>query len=234
MSPSSPHLLSLPIPSCFHPMLQVIISPSPHTVPVDTARFLGGILYLLFWCSAGQLFERFAVCLLNLFQQILRCEDYHPPQTLHLSECECMCVCMSVVQVGGEYECGAGGRESTVRLDKTFHIICLPLSPASPPPQVMEAHQAKLRFFKASTCQQLLERLVGHFMLLSEEVASVVTSRWLTLRFPFKRACQTCFVSFIRRSCRTGKQIRRILVSLSVCLSSISLIPSLGRAWEGG
>ena len=91
-------------------MLQVIISPSPHTVPVDTARFLSGILYLLFWCSAGQLFERFAVCLLNLFQQILRCEDYHPPQTLHLSECECMCVCMSVVQVGGEYECGAGGR----------------------------------------------------------------------------------------------------------------------------
>ena len=124
---------------------------------------------------------------------------------------------MSVVQVGGEYECGAGGRGSTVRLDKTFHIICLPLSPASPPPQVMEAHQAKLRFFKASTCQQLLERLVGHFMLLSEEVASVVTSRWLTLRFPFKRACQMRFVSFIPRSCRTGKQIRRILVSLSVC-----------------
>jgi len=36
----------------------------------------------------------------------------------------------------------------------------------------MEAHQAKLRFFKASTCQELLERLVGHFMVLSEEELS--------------------------------------------------------------
>jgi len=77
----------------------------------------------------GQLFERFVVCALNLFQQILRCEDYNPPQNLHLSE-------------------------------------------SSPPPQVMEAHQAKLRFFKASTCQELLERLVGHFMGLSEEELS--------------------------------------------------------------
>ena len=35
---------------------------------------------------------------------------------------------------------------------------------------MLEAHQAKLTFFKAATCQYLLERLVGHFMLLSEEV----------------------------------------------------------------
>lgn len=33
----------------------------------------------------------------------------------------------------------------------------------------MEAHQAKLSFFKASTCQQLLERLVAHYLLLSDE-----------------------------------------------------------------
>ena len=52
----------------------------------------------------------------------------------------------------------------------SFLLSYSSLSAASPPPQVMEAHQAKLRFFKASTCQQLLERLVGHFMLLSEEV----------------------------------------------------------------
>ena len=50
--------------------------------------------------------------------------------------------------------------------------------PASPPPQVMEAHQAKLRFFKASTCQELLERLVGHFMVLSEEVGITCGEDW--------------------------------------------------------
>ena len=33
----------------------------------------------------------------------------------------------------------------------------------------MEAHQAKLAFFKASTCQQMLERLVGHYLPLSAE-----------------------------------------------------------------
>ena len=38
-----------------------------------------------------------------------------------------------------------------------------------PPPGVLEAHQAKLGFFKASTCQQLLERLVGDYLLLSDD-----------------------------------------------------------------
>jgi hypothetical protein len=33
----------------------------------------------------------------------------------------------------------------------------------------MEAHQAKLAFFKASVCQQMLERLVGHYLPLSAE-----------------------------------------------------------------
>ena len=33
----------------------------------------------------------------------------------------------------------------------------------------MEAHQAKITFFKASTCQQILERLVGHYLPLSAE-----------------------------------------------------------------
>ena len=42
----------------------------------------------------------------------------------------------------------------------------------------MEAHQAKLRFFKASTCQELLERLVGHFMVLSEEVGITCGEDW--------------------------------------------------------
>lgn len=42
----------------------------------------------------------------------------------------------------------------------------------------MEAHQAKLRFFKASTCQELLERLVGHFMVLSEEVGITSGEDW--------------------------------------------------------
>ncbi len=33
----------------------------------------------------------------------------------------------------------------------------------------MEGHQAKLTFFKASVCEAMLERLIGHYMLLSEE-----------------------------------------------------------------
>ncbi len=33
----------------------------------------------------------------------------------------------------------------------------------------MEAHQAKLAFFKASTCQHLLEKLVGDYLLLSQD-----------------------------------------------------------------
>ncbi len=37
------------------------------------------------------------------------------------------------------------------------------------PPGVMEAHHAKLSFFKASVCETMLERLVGHYLLLSEE-----------------------------------------------------------------
>lgn len=38
-----------------------------------------------------------------------------------------------------------------------------------PPPGVLEAHQSKLAFFKATTCQQLLERLVGEYLLLSDD-----------------------------------------------------------------
>ena len=34
---------------------------------------------------------------------------------------------------------------------------------------VMEAHHAKLEFFKASISEHMLERLVGKYMLLSEE-----------------------------------------------------------------
>ena len=37
------------------------------------------------------------------------------------------------------------------------------------PPGVMEAHHAKLEFFKASISEHMLERLVGKYMLLSEE-----------------------------------------------------------------
>ena len=40
---------------------------------------------------------------------------------------------------------------------------------AVPPPGVMEGHQAKLSFFKVSTCHQMLERLIGHYLPLSEE-----------------------------------------------------------------
>lgn len=40
---------------------------------------------------------------------------------------------------------------------------------AVPPPGIMEAHQAKLAFFKASMCQQLLEKLVVHYLLLTDE-----------------------------------------------------------------
>jgi hypothetical protein len=43
----------------------------------------------------------------------------------------------------------------------------LRLSESSPPPQVIEAQQAKLNFFKASTCQAIMERLICHFMPLS-------------------------------------------------------------------
>lgn len=38
-----------------------------------------------------------------------------------------------------------------------------------PPPGIMEAHQARLEFFKASRCQHLLEELIGHYLLLSDE-----------------------------------------------------------------
>ena len=104
------------------------------------------------------------------------------------------------------------------RWEGSISSVYLPLSPASPPPQVMEAHQAKLRFFKASTCQQLLERLVGHFMLLSEEVPSQCGDfKMVDCGFSLQESMSDVFVSFICRSCRTGKQIRRILVSLSVC-----------------
>ena len=33
----------------------------------------------------------------------------------------------------------------------------------------MEAHQAKLTFFKAAMCQQVLEKLVGSYLVLSPE-----------------------------------------------------------------
>ena len=46
----------------------------------------------------------------------------------------------------------------------------LPPSLAAPPPQVMDAQQAKLAFFKALTCQTILQRLVCHYMPLSHQV----------------------------------------------------------------
>ncbi len=46
--------------------------------------------------------------------------------------------------------------------------MCIPPT-AVLPPGVMEAHRAKLSFFKASVCEAMLERLVGHYLLLSEE-----------------------------------------------------------------
>ena len=46
--------------------------------------------------------------------------------------------------------------------------MCIPPT-AMLPPGVMEAHHAKLSFFKASVCETMLERLVGHYLLLSEE-----------------------------------------------------------------
>ena len=48
-----------------------------------------------------------------------------------------------------------------------FSCPLLPL--AVLPPGVMEAHHAKLEFFKASISEHMLERLVGKYMLLSEE-----------------------------------------------------------------
>jgi hypothetical protein len=45
----------------------------------------------------------------------------------------------------------------------------LQLSKSVPPPQVMDAQQAKLAFFKASTCQTILQRLVCHYMPLSQQ-----------------------------------------------------------------
>ena len=55
-----------------------------------------------------------------------------------------------------------------------LHIPSLLLPPsvraiAVPPPGIMEAHQAKLAFFKASVCEQMLERLIGHYLPLSDE-----------------------------------------------------------------
>ena len=37
------------------------------------------------------------------------------------------------------------------------------------PPGVMEAHRAKLEFFKSSVSEHMLERLIGKYMLLTEE-----------------------------------------------------------------
>lgn len=45
----------------------------------------------------------------------------------------------------------------------------MPYDTAVPPPGVMEAHEVKLAFFKASTCQQMLEHLIGHYLPLSAE-----------------------------------------------------------------
>lgn len=50
----------------------------------------------------------------------------------------------------------------------TYLTVCIPPT-AVLPPGVMEAHRAKLSFFKASVCEAMLERLVGHYLLLSEE-----------------------------------------------------------------
>ncbi len=36
------------------------------------------------------------------------------------------------------------------------------------PPGILEAHHSKLTFFEEETCKQLLEQLVGHYLLLSE------------------------------------------------------------------
>lgn len=50
-----------------------------------------------------------------------------------------------------------------------FSLITTLCGIAVPPPGIMEAHQAKLAFFKASVCQQMLERLIGHYLPLSAE-----------------------------------------------------------------
>lgn len=51
-----------------------------------------------------------------------------------------------------------------------FFTFPPPLPPAAvPPPGILEAHKAKLTFFKAATCQQILERLVGHYLPLTAE-----------------------------------------------------------------
>ena len=43
------------------------------------------------------------------------------------------------------------------------------------PPGIVEAHQAKLMFFTAETCSHILERLVGHYLLLTDEELALWT-----------------------------------------------------------
>ena len=97
------------------------------------------------------LFEKFIIRSLNLLRQILRCENYNPPRA-NLKECKL---------------------KLAVLCSLSFNTLLLslpvPYTTAVPPPGVMEAHQAKLAFFKASTCQQMLEHLVGHYLPLSAE-----------------------------------------------------------------
>ncbi len=71
----------------------------------------------------------------------------------------------------------------------------------------MEAHQAKLAFFKADVCRVLLERLVGHYMLLSEEVLCILSGHM--------RSCDTTIAtptSYLR-SFSFGRTIRKNSVS---------------------
>ena len=102
--------------------------------------------FICFVCLA-LLFEKFIIRSLNLLRQILRCENYNPPRA-NLKECKLKLVVLCPLSLG---------------------TVPVPCTTAVPPPGVMEAHQAKLAFFKASICQQMLERLVGHYLPLSAE-----------------------------------------------------------------
>ena len=78
----------------------------------------------------------------------------------------------------------------------------------------MEAHEAKLGFFKAAICQQLLEKLVGHYLLLTDEELQV----WENSPEEFSEL-------FIRNPCAVVPLYgHKFCIAEYVCLCLLSLV----------
>ena len=106
---------------------------------------------------------------------------------------------------------------------------CIPPA-AVLPPGIMEAHQAKLNFFTAETCNHILEQLVGHYLLLTDEELTL----WSEDPEEYgeeKMSLTSCAVSGALVGVAKEKPGDNMDCSVRVSLGCLSLHLSLAAQW---